>query len=162
MQNAKDTFYVTLRNRLVALNPARTMILRAVTRPGILVLEAEAPMPQPALDAFALRWTSLETDLQMPAVFTRMTCEISYATAGSAGNAGLDRGRALEEMDGELVKMLYPFAAQKMNYATNPATTMNTQLFWSDPEFGPATTDRDRLSRTARVSVCAFQEQGEQ
>ena len=34
MQNAKDTFYMTLRDRLAAVNPARTMVLRGVTRPG--------------------------------------------------------------------------------------------------------------------------------
>ena len=34
MQNAKDTFYVTLRDRLAAVNPARTMVVRGVTRPG--------------------------------------------------------------------------------------------------------------------------------
>ena len=37
MQNTKDTFYITLRTRLTAVNPARTMTLRAVTRPGMLV-----------------------------------------------------------------------------------------------------------------------------
>ena len=58
MQNAKDTFYITLRSRLPTVNPARTMTLRAVTRPGILVGEAEAPMPQPLLDAFTLSWTA--------------------------------------------------------------------------------------------------------
>ncbi len=41
MQNAKDTFYLTLRNRLATVNPARTMTLRSVTRPGILVEDAE-------------------------------------------------------------------------------------------------------------------------
>ena len=41
MQNAKDTFYVTLRDRLAAVNPARTMVLRGVTRPGVLVEENE-------------------------------------------------------------------------------------------------------------------------
>ena len=30
MQNARDTFYVTLRDRLAAVNPARTMVLRGV------------------------------------------------------------------------------------------------------------------------------------
>ena len=76
MQNAKDTFYITLRTRLATVNPSRTMTLRAVTRPGILVQEAEAPMPQPLLDAFALSWTGLETDLQLSAILAQMTCEI--------------------------------------------------------------------------------------
>jgi hypothetical protein len=36
MQNAKDSFYVALRTRLVAINPERTILLRAAVRPGIL------------------------------------------------------------------------------------------------------------------------------
>lgn len=161
MQNAKDTFYVTLRNRLAALNPARTMTLRAVSRPGILVQDAEAPMPQPVLDAFSINWTSLAADLQMPAILAHLTCEIQYATAGTQANAGLDRGRALEEMDYEVLSILYPYSAQKMNYAAAPAAAMETMVFWSEPEFGPAVPLRDRLSRTAKVTVFAFQEAGE-
>jgi len=46
MQNAKDSFYVALRARLVGINPERTILLRAVVRPGILVEEAEAPFAQ--------------------------------------------------------------------------------------------------------------------
>jgi len=162
MQNAKDTFYILLRGRLASLNPARTMTLRAVSRPGILVSEAEAPAAQPILDAFALNWTGMQADLQLPAILSQMTCEIGYSTAGTQTNAGLDRGRALEEMDYEVLKLLYPYSAQKMNYTTNPATAMETMVFWSEPEFSPVVIERDRLSRTVKVTVFAFQEQGEQ
>jgi len=161
MQNAKDTFYVALRSRLATLNPARTMMLRAVTRPGILVVEAEAPMAQPPLDAFTLNWTGFEADLQLPAILARLTCEIQYSTAGTQANAGLDRGRALEEMDYEMLKLLYPYSAQKMNYTQSPAAAMQTLVFWSEPSFGHAVVLRDRLSRTVQVTVFAFQEQGE-
>lgn len=161
MQNAKDTFYVTLRNRLAALNPARTITLRAVSRPGILVEDAEPPAPQILLDAFTLSWTGLAADLQMPAILAQLTCEIQYATAGTQANAGLDRGRALEEMDYELLQILYPYSAQKMNYAQTPAAAMETMVFWSEPEFGSIAPLRDRLSRTVNVNVFAFQEQGE-
>jgi len=162
MQNAKDTFYITLRSRLATVNPARTMTLRAVSRPGILVTEAEAPAPLPILDAFALNWAGLQADLQLPAILAQMTCEIQYSTAGTQANAGLDRGRTLEEMDYEVLKLLYPYSAQKVNYTQNPATTMETLVFWSEPEFGPVVTQRDRMSRTVKVTVFAFQEQGEQ
>jgi hypothetical protein len=162
MQNAKDTFYITLRNRLAALNPARTMTLRAVSRPGILVEDAEAPMPQPVLDAFSLKWTGLAADLQLAAILAQLTCEIQYATAGTQAISGLDRGRALEEMDYELLSILYPYSAQKMNYAATPATAMQTMVFWAEPLFGPAVPLRDRLSRTASVTVFAFQERTEQ
>ncbi|HEY1500838.1 MAG TPA: hypothetical protein VGF88_14760 [Acidobacteriaceae bacterium] len=162
MQNAKDTFYITLRSRLAAVNPARTMTLRAATRPGILVSEAEAPPAQPLLDVFALNWTGMQADLQLPAILARMTCEIRYCTAGTQNNAGLDRGRALEEMDSEVLKLLYPYSAPKVNYTQDPAVTMETIVFWSEPEFDPITTLRDSLSRTVKVTVFAFQEQGEQ
>jgi hypothetical protein len=35
-------------------------------------------------------------------------------------------------------------------------------VFWSEPAFTPIVTLRDRLSRTAKVTVFAFQELGEQ
>jgi len=162
MENAKDTFYVTLRNRLAALNPQRVIILRGLQRPGILVEEAEAVVPQIPADAFVLRWTGLATDTQLPSVLAEMGCEIHYTTSGTQTNAGLDRGRALAEMDAELLAILSPNCAEKMNYAQNPAVAMETRVFWTEPQFGPATTLRDRMTRLAKVSVFAFQEQGEQ
>lgn len=162
MQNAKDTFYITLRSRLATLNPARSMTLRSVVRPGIFVADAESPMAQPLLDAFSLSWTTLAADLQLPATLVQMTCEFQYATAGTQANAGLDRGRSLEEMDSEVLRLLYPYSAQKVNYAQDPPAAMNTMVFWSEPEFGPVVSLRDRLSRTAKVTVFAFQETGEQ
>lgn len=161
MQNAKDTFYLTLRNRLATVNPARIMTLRSVTRPGILVEDAEPFMPQPQLDAFTLRWTGLSADLHLPSILAQMTCEVRYTTAGTQTNAGLDRGRALEKMDYELLQLLYPYAAQKMNCTQNPAAAMSTVVFWSEPEFSPAVTDHDRLSRVATITVYAFQEGSE-
>lgn len=158
MQNARDTFYVALRNRLTALNPARTMMVRAVTRPGMYVQDAEAPLTQPIADAFALSWIGLTADHQLPAILARMTCEIQYGTTGTQDNGGLDRGRALNQMDYELLRILYPYAAQKMNYAQMPAAPMETMVFWSEPEFGPAIAVRDRLSRTVKLTVFAFQE----
>jgi hypothetical protein len=161
MQNAKDTFYIALRNRLTVVNPVRTMTLRGITRPGILVEDAEATMAQPLLDAFTLRWTKLAIDVQLPSTMTQMTCEIHYATAGTQANGGLDRGRALEEMDDELLQMLCPSSAPKFNYTQTPAVQMNTAIFWSRAIFAPSTAVRERLERVATVSVFAFQEQGE-
>lgn len=161
MQNAKDTFYITLRNRLAAVNSERTTTLRGVVRPGILVEEAEAPSAQLPLDVFVLRWTKLATDAQLPSALTSMTCEIHYATSGSQDNLGLDRGRALEEMDDELLRMLSPSSAVKMNYAQTPAAQMSTNVFWTDPTFAAENRTRERVGRVATVEVFAFQEQGE-
>ena len=162
MQNAKDTFYITLRNRLAVLNPARTMTLRGVVRPGILVEEAESPAAQLPPDVFVLRWTKLAVDGQMPSILTNMTCEIHYATAGTQGNMGLDRGRALEEMDDELLRMLWPASAPKTNYAETPAEQLGTNIFWSQAAFAAETSTRERMGRVATIQVFAFQEQGEQ
>ncbi len=161
MQNAKDTFYLTLRNRLTTVNPERTILLRSVTRPGILVEEAESPMALPMLDAFTLRWTGLTVLPQLPMPLAQMTCEIHYTTAGTQANSGLDRGRLLEEMDAELQQMLCPQTAQKMNYTVTPAAAMLTSVFWSEPQFQPAVTLRDQLSRVALVTVWSWQEAGE-
>jgi hypothetical protein len=162
MENAKDTFYITLRNRLITVNPNRTMTLRAVTRPGILVEEAESPVAELPLDVFVLRWTKLNADTQLPSILAQMTCEIHYATAGTQNNAGLDRGRALEAMDDELLQLLCPSSTPKMNYTQTPAVQMGTLIFWSQAILEPATTVRERMGRIAAVNVFAFQEQGEQ
>jgi hypothetical protein len=161
MENAKDTFYITLRNRLAALNPQRVIMQRGVQRPGILVEEAEAPAAQLPSDVFVLRWTGMNADAQLPSILTQMTCEIHYATGGTQTNSGLDRGRAMAEMDAELLAVLQPSSAQKMNYAQSPAAQMETLVFWTTPEFAPLATSRERLTRVAKVNVFAFQEQGE-
>jgi hypothetical protein len=161
MENAKDTFYITLRNRLATLNPQRVIILRGLQRPGILVEEAEAVVPQMPADTFVLRWTGLTVDTQLPSVLAEMTCEVHYTTGGTQTNGGLDRGRALAEMDAELLSIVRPNCAQKMNYTQNPTAAMETQVFWTDPQFQPTATLRERLTRVAKIAVFAFEEQGE-
>jgi hypothetical protein len=90
-----------------------------------------------------------------------MTCEIHYTTGGTQTNAGLDRGRAMSEMDAELQAILQPCSAQKMNYAQTPEVAMETMVFWTAPEFTQLATLRERLTRVAKVAVFAFEEQGE-
>jgi hypothetical protein len=161
MQNAKDSFYVALRTRLVAINPERTILLRAAARPGILVEEAEAPFAQLPADVFVLRWLGLGVDQDLPSTMVAQECEVLYSTLGTQSFGGLDRGRALSEMDEELVGMLTPFWTPKLNYTATPAAAMLTQVFWDEPVFGAATAVRDRLSRTARVVVYSYEESGE-
>ncbi len=162
MQNAQNTFYITLRNRLAALNPTRTIYLRGVTRPGILVESNELVKPQPPSDVFIVRWTWLHNDPYLPAVLLQMECEIEYVSEGTPGNLGMDRGVLLTEMDAELLSILQPACTQKMNYAQAPATQMETQIFWTEATFQPVTVERDRLSRMVTVSVFSYDESGEQ
>jgi len=161
MQNAKDSFYIALRNRLAVINPARTVTLRAVQRPAIMVEDAEPPQVQLANDIFVLRWSAESVNVQLPTVLTQMTCEIRYASSGSQQNAGLDRGRALTEMDKELLAMLTPLRTQKLNYTQTPAAVMQTFVFWTEPTMSAIDVSRDQLLRTATVTVFAFEEQGE-
>lgn len=161
MQNAQNTFYITLRNRLQLLNPNRTMYLRGITRPGILVESNEFVVAQRPSDVFVLRWIGLYNDDCLPEVLLQMQCEITYMTEGTTANLGMDRGAILTEMDAELLSLLQPKSAQKMNYAAAPATPMETQVFWSEGSFEPLKIERDRLSRTAIVSVFSYEEAGE-
>jgi hypothetical protein len=161
MQNAKDSFYMALRTRLAAINPERTVLLRGAVRPGILVEEAEAPFSQLPSDVFVLRWLGLGVDMDLASTMAAEECEIVYQTCGTQSFGGLDRGRALSGMDEELVAMLKPFHTPKLNYTATPPAAMLTQVFWDEPELTPVTVQRDRLSRSAKVMVYSYQEQGE-
>ena len=161
MQNAKDSFYVALRARLVTINPERTILLRGAVRPGIVVEEAEAPFAQLPTDVFVLRWLGLGVDEELASTMVAEECEVLYSTLGTQSFGGLDRGRKLSEMDEELVGMLSPLWTPKLNYSATPAAAMLTNVFWDEPVFGAVTVLRDRLSRVARVVVYSYQEAGE-
>jgi hypothetical protein len=161
MQNAKDSFYMALRTRLIAINPERTVLIRGAVRPGILVEEAEAPFSQIPSDVFVLRWHGLGVDVDLASTLVAGECEINYQTFGTQSFGGLDRGRLLSTMDEEMAAMLQPFYTPKLNYTSTPPAAMLTQVFWDEPGFTPIVTQRDRLSRSAKVLVYSYQEQGE-
>lgn len=169
MQNAKDTFYVALQTRLAALNPARTMVVRGVMRPGVLVEENELSSAYEPVDVFCLRWTNARVDMQGALPLTALTCEIGYATDGNAGNGGMDRGRLLAAMDAELASAVgtAPQSAVKMNYSGlagesgAPPIAMGTNIFWSDATFGKTAINGERLERVATIEVFSYQEAGE-
>ena len=161
MQNAKDSFYVALRTRLAQVNPQRTILLRGAIRPGILVEEAEAPFSQSPNDVFVLRWLGLAMDLDLASPMAAEECEILYQTVGTQSFGGLDRGRAMSEMDEALVAILQPFYTPKLSYAAQPPAPMLSEVFWEEPGFTPIVVQRDRLSRSAKVTVYSYQEQGE-
>jgi hypothetical protein len=161
MQNAKDSFYLALRARLATINSQRTVLVRGALRPGILVEEAEAPFAQIPADVFILRWVALGVDSDLASTMNAMECEILYGTCGTQAFGGLDRGRLLSAMDEELLAMLQPHYTPKVNYSVQPAATMQTQVFWDEPAFSNINLQRDRLSRSARITVYCYQEQGE-
>jgi hypothetical protein len=169
MQNAKDTFYVMLRDRLAALNPARTMVLRGVTRPGVLVEENELASAYQPVDAFCLRWTGVSVDAQASLPLVTMVCEIRYATDGDSGNGGMDRGRLLSAMDGELAVAMStaPQNVPKMTYVAAAGDSgalpmaMATNVFWGDVSFAAVAVSGERLERVATLEVFSYQEAGE-
>ena len=49
----------------------------------------------------------------------------------------------------------------RVNYMATPPAALLTQVFWDEPVFTPIVVLRDKLSRSARVTVLSYQEQGE-
>ena len=84
MKKARDSFYVALRDRLQALNPARQVLVRGVWRPGVLVEENESFAAVAPDNVFVLRWTKATVDEQHALARTEQTCEIQYQTAGTS------------------------------------------------------------------------------
>ena len=161
-QRAKDTFYLTLRDRLATLNPERTTVVRGATRTALLVEENELAMgtnvdPQ---GTFLLRWTERHGSTADAMELHSERCEIRYAAEGSGEVAGMDRGRVLDAMDTELLTILQPAQVLKQAYDTGTAAAMATNVFWSDAAMGPVKMATDRLQRTVTVDVFAWKEAG--
>src|SRR5687767_5543500 len=103
MQSAKDSFFVTLRDRLAALDPERTIFLNGVVRPALVVSENEpvtsaAPLPA----AFYIAWGPprvTEGCDGVPRPLLALDCAITYRTSGNGDTGSVDRGRALAALD---------------------------------------------------------------
>ena len=158
MENAKDSFYLALRNRLAVANPLRVVVLRGLQRPGILVEENESAVPIAAPDVFVLRWAALTVDEQHATPLAAQTCEFHYWTEGTSTNGGLDRGRLMSQMDADLVEILASRSTPKQNFAVTPPAALATRAFWTDAMFGPLITAKNRLSRVATVTLYSYEE----
>ena len=167
MQNAKDTFYEMFRNRLAAVNPERTIVVRGLTRPAVIVEENELTTAFHMPTCFRLRWLQMATDANGVMPLMTMPCVIEYETPGTATNGGMDRGRTLAAMDGELLTVLnqWPRSAQKKNYTPlssgNAVVPMSTNIWWAEPAFAAIEVKQDRLARAATVAVMSYEEAGE-
>jgi hypothetical protein len=134
MQAAKDSFYLTLRDRLAASYPDRTIAVGAVTRPAIVVVENDqSSVTARQHEAFYVEWG--EARPVSPAISTlmAMTCTFSYASAGTEQNGGLDRGRALGGLDSELLGIWSPTVARKSDYTGANPVDLGSNIFWSAP-----------------------------
>ena len=168
VQLAKDTFYATLRDRVAAGNAARTVVLRGVVRPGVVVTENEFPgaavdgISPP--DVFCLRWTTLVVDTQGALPLLTLGCEIRYATDGTSGTSGLDRGRMLATMDAELIAAvsMAPQTAgalvvtEAIAGGTSTTVMSGTNVFWGEVSLKPATMKNERIERTAEIEVFCY------
>jgi hypothetical protein len=143
MQSAKDSFYMTLRERLAAVNPARVMAVNGVTRPAIVVMENESvSAAEPLANAFYIYWGGARMSKghsggERPLM--AMECTIAYRTSGS-GETGVDRGRSLTALDQELLAICRPGWAAKRDYRQSPAVELGTSLVWTAAELGEAET----------------------
>lgn len=173
MQFTKDTFYITLRNRLANVNPSRVITLDGVTRPAIVVAENEAVIPvRPLPDTFYLEWGAAQPVPQQIgdcAVFS-MECVVSYHTFGTV-ESGTNRGRALASLDQDLLNITQPGSAAKTDYTQTPPVNLGTSIVWNAPQLGKVLgseaarneallrgTAGIRLERTASVKVFFFPE----
>jgi hypothetical protein len=163
MQELKDTFYLMLRDRVAANNVDRTVVVRGAVRPGVIVVENELPGATvegiAVVEAFCLRWAGLKVDGRGGLRLTSATCEIRYATDGSSGVGGMDRGRALAAMDAELSAALTaaPRSVAKVQVITGK-TADGTNVFWGDCAFLTAVMRGERMERTATVEVFCYGE----
>lgn len=143
MQFAKDSFYMALRERLAAVNPARVMAINGVTRPAILVVENEAVnAAEPAADAFHIYWGGARVSKahgggEKPLM--GLECTIAYRTAGS-GETGVDRGRSLTALDEELRAICEPRWTAKRDYRQSPPLELGSNVAWNPPELGETET----------------------
>ena len=163
MQNTKDTFLMALRDRLATVNPERTCVVRGMRSPAVLAEENELVRGDGELPAetFVLRWMEPAMDETEAMPMVSLPCEIAYWTEGSALAAGMDRGRVLSAMDGELRQMLQPGTTRKRDYSSAPATDLQTFVFWGEVSLDKTVMKGSRMSRVAQVTVLGIEEAGE-
>jgi len=173
MQYTKDSFYMALLERLVALNPQQTVTVNGTIRPAIIVAENELVVPiVPLPDAFYIEWGAaqvLPRQVGSKALLA-MDCIISYHTFGTV-ESGVDRGRILAALDMELLSICQPPRTSKRDYSQAPSVDLGTMISWTQPSMGkvlgseaaknenlPRGSEGVRLERSASLKVFFFSE----
>jgi hypothetical protein len=158
MQAAKDTFLKTLASRLAVVNSARTVTLDGVTRPAVLALENEIPMPpDTALETFLLNWQGAAKVVPGEPLM-QLDCKLSYGTKGTDAMLRTDCGRILTAMDQELLRICEPHCAAQVDYSTTPVTALGNNIFWDAPVLGAVKSGNGVLKRTAEITLFYFPE----
>lgn len=164
MQFSKDSFYVALRDRLVVVNPGRTVTMNGSTRPAVVAVENQPVQSTPEIaNVFYLSWgaaraTADSTSGRRPRV--AMECSIRYGTAGIL-DGRVDRGRVLAALDLELLQICSPHYTAKLDYTQAPSVALGTNIVWTRPELGEvsvADLTGIILQRVAKLTVHYFPE----
>jgi len=162
MQFAKDSFYVALRDRLAALNPARVVYLDGANRPAVIVAENQAPGSAVPFDnAFYLRWGAarvVASTQRARRPLLALDCAISYRTSGTADNSFTDRGRTLAALDLEMLAVTSPGVTAKQDFSQAPVLDLGTKILWRRPQLGDAEIAGTELRRAATLTVFFFPE----
>jgi hypothetical protein len=159
MQATKDSFYIALRDRLVAVDPGRTITIDGATRPAIVVAENESPgMPPTLCDAFYLHWGAARAVQPSAGTLMEMECVIAYRTRGSDANGNLDRGRDLASLDNDMLAICAPPHTEKYDYSTGSAVDLGSTIFWAQPVFSALVSAPPYLGREVSVSVFFYPE----
>ena len=163
MQATKDTFYTTLRDRLVQIDPNRTITIDGATRPAIAVVENEPPTSLPRQnDAFYLEWGGIRPVHPGTSTLAAMDCAINYTSAGQSDSGGVGRGRDLASLDADLLSMCAPPQAHKCDYSSGSAVDLGSYIFWSGAEFKPAKVDAGQVGRQVLLTVFFYPEVNQQ
>ncbi len=159
MQATKDSFYVALRDRLVAVDPQRTVTIDGATRPAIAVAENEPPNAAPPLcDAFYLHWSGARPVLPAAGTLMEMECTISYRTKGSDENGCLDRGRDLASLDNDVLAICAPPRAEKRDYSGGTTSDLGSTIFWTQPVFSALVNAPPYLGREVSMTLFFYPE----
>ncbi|MGH9602994.1 MAG: hypothetical protein ACRD24_11470 [Terriglobales bacterium] len=136
MQAAKDSFFRALQTRLGTVNPARTVVVDGVTRPAILVVENEAyPPPKLYFHTFYIHWlgaAGVRGFSRTLAPRYEQIAQIEYFIQGtpSLQRPFADRGRLTGQLDQELMLILFPGFAEKLDHSAVPPQTLGSYLQW--------------------------------
>jgi len=159
MQAAKDSFYMALRGRLAQAFPARAIAAGGTTRPALVVTENDQPsVTARQHDAFYLQWGEARPLRPATSTLMAMTCTVSYASAGSDQNGGLDRGRMVAEMQSELLGICSPAVTRKFDYTGATPADLSSSIFWTSPVFRPAKAAPNCEAGEASVTVYFYPE----
>jgi hypothetical protein len=164
MQATKDSFFRALQSRLAVVNPARTITVDGAVRPAVLVVENESyPPPKLFFNTFYVHWLGAPAVREFSGTLAprySLTAQLEYFVQGTASlqRPFADRGRLLAQLDRELIEILFPGSAEKMDYSAAPPASLGSYLLWRwSPSF-QTIVDGGVIRRLTTVNVSFFLE----